>query len=138
MNDSPYQVLGDRVPRMLGRKRLFRKLLGHLLKETPDHVCVVGPTLFGKSVLLNHLGAHFKNEGDHYLTSVYWDLRRGTPRTDVEFRRRFVEQIKVALKPVRGDLAEDLDPEDEDPRGPLPGTSGTECAMSLSAEVFGS
>lgn len=103
------------VPRMLGRKRLFRKVLGHLLKDTPDHICVVGPTLFGKSVLLNHLGAHFKSEGGHYLTSVYWDLRHGTPGTDAEFRRRFVEQVKVALKPVRGDLAEDLDPEDEDP-----------------------
>lgn len=115
MNDGPYQVLGDGVPRMLGRKRLFRKLLGHLLKDTPDHVCVVGPTLFGKSVLLNHLGAHFKSEDDHYLTAVYWNLRHGTPGTDAEFRRRLVEQVKVALKPVRADLAEDLDPEDEDP-----------------------
>ncbi|MCY3704592.1 MAG: hypothetical protein OXH08_03695 [Gammaproteobacteria bacterium] len=115
MNDRPYQVLGDGVPRMLGRENLFRRLLGHLLKDTPDHVCVVGPTLFGKSVLLNHLGSHFKNQDDHYLTSVYWDLRHGTPRTDAEFRRRFVEQVKVALKSVRDDLAEDLDPEDEDP-----------------------
>lgn len=114
MNDSPYQVLGDRVPRMLGRKRIFCQLLGHLLKETPDHVCVVGPTLFGKSVLLNHLSAHFKSEGGHYLTSVYWDLRHGTPGTDAEFRRCLVEQVKVALKPVRADLVEDLDPDDED------------------------
>lgn len=114
MSGRPYQVLGDGVPRMLGRERLFRKLLGHLLKETPDHVCVVGPTLFGKSVLLNHLGAHFKSEADHYLTAVYWDLRHGTPGTDAEFRRRFVEQVRVALKPVRADLVEDLDPDDED------------------------
>lgn len=114
MSDGPYQVLGDHVPRMLGRERLFRKLLGHLLKETPDHVCVVGPTLFGKSVLLNHLGSHFKSEGDHYLTSLYWDLRHDTPETDAEFRRRFVEQVKFALKPVRADLVEDLDPDDED------------------------
>ncbi len=114
MNDSPYQVLGDRVPRMLGRVRLFRKLLSHLLKETPDHVCVVGPTLFGKSVLLNHLGSHFKSGSDHYVTSVYWDLRHDTPRTDAEFRRRLVERVKVALTPVRPDLAEDLGPDDED------------------------
>lgn len=113
MNDSPYQVLGDRIPRMLGRERLLRKLLGHLLKETPDHVCVVGPTLFGKSVLLNHLASHCEREGDHYLTSLYWDLRHQTPRTDAEFRQRFAEQVKVALKPVRADLAEYLDPEDE-------------------------
>ena len=115
MNDRPYQVLGDGVPRMLGRKRLFRKLLGHLLKDTPDHVCVVGPTLFGKSVLLNHLSSHLKSEDDHYLTSVYWDLRHGTPRTDAEFRERFAQRVRVALKPVRADLAEYLDPEDEDP-----------------------
>ena len=113
MSGGPYQVLGDSVPQMLGRERLYRKLLGHLLKETPDHVCVVGPTLFGKSVLLNHLGSHFKSGSNHYVTSVYWDLRHGTPRTDAEFRRRFAEEVKVAVKPVRADLAEYLDLEEE-------------------------
>ncbi len=59
MSASPYQVLGTGVPRMLGRERLFDRLCGHLTKRSPDHVSVVGPRLFGKSVLLNHLASHF-------------------------------------------------------------------------------
>ena len=87
MTDSPYQVLGTGIPRMLGREQLFERLCRHLTKATPDHMCVVGHTLFGKSVVLNHLAAHFKDSGDHYVTSIYWDLRHGTPTTDEEFRQ---------------------------------------------------
>ena len=113
MSDSPYQVLGVGIPPMLGRERLFTELCRHLTKPTPDHMCVVGPPLFGKSVLLNHLASHFKDAGDHYSTSLYWDLRHSTPMTDEEFRRRFAKRIKDALQSVQPDLAESLDPEDK-------------------------
>ena len=98
---------------MLGRERLLERLLRHLTKPTPDHMCVVGPPLFGKSVFLNHAAAYFKDAGDHYITSLYWDLRHSTPGTDDQFRRRFAERVREALQPVQPDLAEDLDPEDE-------------------------
>ena len=114
MSDNPYQVLGVGIPPMLGRERLFERLRRHLTKPTPDHMCVVGPPLFGKSVLLNHLADHFKDAGDHYVTSLYWDLRHRTPMTDEEFRRRFAERIKAALQSVQSDLAEYLDPEDSE------------------------
>ena len=113
MSNNPYRVLGVQVPVMLGRGRLFDELCRHLTKATPDHVCVVGPPLFGKSVLLNYLASHFKDAGDHYGTSLYWDLRHGTPGTDDEFRRRFAERVKGALQPVQPELAEYLELEDE-------------------------
>ena len=113
MSDSPYQVLGVGIPPMLGRERLFAELCRHLIKSTPDHMCVVGPPLFGKSVLLNHLASHFKDAGDHYVTSLYWDFRHGTPMTDDEFRQRFAERIKDALKPAQPELAEYLELEEE-------------------------
>ena len=113
MSDSPYQVLGVGIPPMLGRERLFAELCRHLTKSTPDHVCVVGPPLFGKSVLLNHLASHFKEAGDHYVTALYWDFRHGTPMTDDEFRQRFAERIKDALKPTQPELAEYLEFKEE-------------------------
>ncbi len=113
MSDNPYQVLGVGIPPMLGRERLFVELCRHLTKPTPDHMCVVGPPLFGKSVLLNHLASHFKDAGDHYVTSLYWDFRHGTPMTDEEFRQRFAERIKDTLQSVQPELAEYLELEEE-------------------------
>lgn len=113
MSDSPYHVLGVDIPVMLGREQLFGELCRHLTKATPDHVCVVGHPLSGKSVMLKHLATNFGASGDHYLTSMYWDLRHGTPATDEKFRRGLAEQIKGALAPVRPEIADWLDLEDE-------------------------
>ena len=112
MSDSPYQVLGVGIAPMLGREQLFGQLCRHLTKENPDHVCVVGPKKFGKTVLLNQLASHFKSPGEHYVTSLYWDLRHSTPRTDAEFRRRFARRVKGALEPVQPGLADWLEPDD--------------------------
>ena len=112
MSYSPYQASGVKISPMLGRERLFKELCSHLTKPTPDHMCVVGPPLFGKSVLLNHLASHF-NKGGRYVTSLYWDLGASTPRTDDEFRRRFAKKIKDALQSIQSELAECLELEDE-------------------------
>ena len=53
--NHPYQVMGTAVPRMLGRRQLVEQIERHVLKPSPDHVQVVGPRLFGKSVLLKAL-----------------------------------------------------------------------------------
>ena len=113
MNDNPYQVFGVGIPPMLGRDRLFEKLCRHLTKSTPDHMCVVGPPMFGKSVLLNHLAYHFNNNGDQFVTSVYWDLRHGTPETDEQFMRQFAQRIKNALQAVQPELGDYLSLGDE-------------------------
>ena len=113
MSDSPYRVLGVDVPPMFGRERLFVRLCRHLNKPTPDHVSVIGPAKFGKSVLLNHLAGHFRQPGQYFTTSLYWDLRHGTPATDDEFRRRFAEHIKRALQQVEPEYADFIELEDE-------------------------
>ncbi|MCY3968487.1 MAG: hypothetical protein OXG74_01020 [Acidobacteria bacterium] len=113
MSEDPYKVRGVEAPEMLGRQRLFDGLCRHLVKATPDHVCVVGPPQFGKSVLLNHLALQFKTPGEHYVTSLYLDLRHATPGTDDEFRLRFAEGIKDSLQVVRPECAEYLELEGE-------------------------
>ncbi len=101
----------EEAPARPGTERLFRRLCRHLTKATPDHVSVVGPPLIGKSILLKHLASHFP-EG-HFVGSLYWDLRYGTPATDAEFRSQFAERLRRAVKPTRPDLARDLEPADE-------------------------
>ena len=112
MSASPYRVLGVEVPSMLGRERLFDRLCRHLTKASPDHVSAIGPRLFGKSVVLKHLALHFPQ--DHFVGSVYWDLRYSTPRTNAEFRSQFARHVKDSLQPLRPDLAEYLEPDDEE------------------------
>ena len=121
MTANPYRVLGPSIPLMLGRGSLVRQIERHLLKPSPDHVSVVGPRHYGKSVLLRHLagayrlgptgyrvlppdkpaepaGTYRKGPGD-YLATVYIDLRHDTPGSDGAFRRRFAEEIRATFQP---------------------------------------
>jgi hypothetical protein len=108
----PYQVTRTgAIPEMLGRERLFDQLYRQLSKSTPDHVTLVGPRLFGKSVLLNHLAKHVRPGRDGYLTSVYWDLGHETPGTDQEFFGSFAGAVRAALLGRRDDLANEINPE---------------------------
>ena len=113
MTENPYQVLGATVPSMLGRAALVRRIEGHLLKPSPDHMSVVGPAHYGKSVLLRHLADRHREGSSKYLTTVHIDLRRDTPTSDGAFKRRLAEEIKAALQPHRPDLSELLAFEDE-------------------------
>ena len=106
--NHPYRVLTS-VPVMLGRTRLFEQLERHLLKLTPDHVQVVGPKLYGKTVLLSHLANKYRSGSSAYVASAYVDLRHSTPQTDGEFRQRLAEAIKAALAPVTPSAADFID-----------------------------
>ena len=110
---SPYRVLGPSVPPMLGRAALMRRIENHLLKPTPDHVSVVGPAHYGKSVLLKHLASAYGGGSSGYVAAAYVDLRHGTPTSDKDFMRRFAEEIKTVLQPVRPHLSDLIDLEDE-------------------------
>jgi hypothetical protein len=111
MTVRPYQVnKTGTTPAMLGRERLFEVLYRQLTKATPDHVTVVGPRLFGKTVLLHHLAQHVRPGHDGYLTSVYWDLGHGSPATDQEFYECLARLIKAALENVKEPLAAEIDP----------------------------
>ena len=113
VTENPYQVLGATVPSMLGRAALVERIEGHLLKPSPDHVSVVGPAHYGKSVLLRHLADAHREGSSKYLTTVHIDLRRDTPATDGAFKRRLAEEVRTALQPHRPDLSELLTFEDE-------------------------
>ena len=112
MTENPYRVLGLPVPPLLGRKALLRRIKRHLEKPSPDHVSVVGPAHYGKSVLLRHLAKEHPSESSGYLTTVHVDLRHGTPRSDGAFKQRLAEEIKKALQPYRLELSEWIDVED--------------------------
>lgn len=109
MATNPYQVLGPSVPQMLGRSTLRCQIDRHLRKETPDHVSVVGPSYYGKSVLLRHIADSYGTGAVGYVAASYIDLRRGVPASDCEFMRRFEEEVKAALWNVHPELAHDID-----------------------------
>ena len=114
MTTNPYQVFGASTPPMLGRASLVDRInQHHLLKPSPDHVSVVGPAHYGKSVLLRHLADTHRTGSSHYLTAAYIDLRHGTPESDGAFMRRFASEVKEALHSARPDLSELLDLDDE-------------------------
>ena len=113
MTTNPYRVFGPSLPPMLGRASLVQRIERHILKPSPDHISVVGPAHFGKSVLLSHLAATHRSESSHYSTTVHIDLRRSTPTSDRLFKRRFAEDLQAALRPLRPEIAEYLDLEDE-------------------------
>lgn len=111
MKTNPYQVLGPSVPSMLGRAALVQRLDRHLLKPSPDHVSIVGPAHYGKSVLLQHVAGVYRTESS-YVTAAYMDLRRRTPASDREFMQRFTEEVRAALAVVRAEIAEWIENDD--------------------------
>ena len=118
---NPYKILGPSIQPMLGRGSLVRQIERHLLKPSPDHVSVVGPKHYGKSVLLRHLAGTYllgptgyrvlppdepaelagtdRWGRSDYLATVYIDLQHDTPGSDGAFRRRFAEEIKATFQP---------------------------------------
>jgi hypothetical protein len=114
MSESPYTVLGADVATLLGRSGLTKQLHDRLTKPTPDHVTVVGPRHYGKSVLLKHIAHVFATSQPGYVTSAYWDLRHNTPTSHAAFLSRLAVVLKAALRDAgESGLVEDLVPTDD-------------------------
>ena len=113
MTTDHYQILGASVPPMLGRAALMKTIKDHLLKPSPDHISVVGPAYYGKSVLLWHLATSFHTGSGRYLTASQIDLRHDVPASDREFMHRFAIEIRTSLQGTRPQLAELIEPEEE-------------------------
>lgn len=113
---NPYQVLGPSVPAMLGREALLGEIDNHLLQPSPDHVSVVGPKHYGKSVLLWHVARSYGMGLGGYTAASYVDLRRSVPASDQEFMRRFATEIRTVLwaaqSPLADSIKDDADHED--------------------------
>lgn len=95
---NPYQLLGPVVPKMLGRQAILANIERHLSKPTPPHLQIVGPKLYGKSVLLTHLASKYRSGFGQYLTAAYVDLRHGTPRSDDDFKSRLFSSSMAESK----------------------------------------
>lgn len=98
---------------MLGRRTLIREIENHLQKPAPDHVSVIGPAHFGKSVLLRHLANAYRAESRGYLTAVHIDLRHDVPASDSDFMSRLAGEVKRALQTIDAQIAEIIDLEDD-------------------------
>lgn len=91
---NPYQSHGpDGVP-ILGRRSLMDRLKRHLLRESPLHVSLIGPTQIGKSVVLRALATTMRDAPDRFEAVVYWNLSHGTPNNDSEFFSQFHDHIR--------------------------------------------
>jgi len=129
MKKNPFQVLGPTVPPMLGRTELVERVCAHLDKERPDHVAVMGPALYGKSVLLQEVARIYAEGRPGYLGAAYFDLRRRTPQTDDELRERFAEKLAAAMEKTWPEGAELLRFDDVEIRERL-GLVGRELAKT--------
>ncbi len=112
---NPYQVQGATIPRMLGRETQLGQVVHRLSGVEPQHVSVVGPALYGKSVLLNHLARHFADPGDdgggesEYAGSLYLDLRVDAPCDDDDFRSILFGKLEGSWRGGVREAPPDLD-----------------------------
>jgi hypothetical protein len=65
---NPFQVLGTRVAKRIGRQKEWNRLLSLVER---NHLSVVGPKYVGKSVLLMSLAEHFQPGNGAFRTSLY-------------------------------------------------------------------
>lgn len=98
---NPYPLSGLTIPDLLDRTQLLKQICADLgSKATPDHVSVVGPNYFGKTVLLNKVAAHFQQVDSPYRIVCFWDLRHGTPTSNLEFQAEFARQLDAKLSKI--------------------------------------
>lgn len=110
---NPYSCTGTSIPTMFGRKKIFTKICEILSRTTPHHVSVIGPKLYGKTVLLSHLTKHLRsNEG--VFASVYIDLRHHTPQSDTEFRRVLADRLIDTFQSLNREYSDTLRESDDE------------------------
>jgi len=106
MRNNPFQVTSPPIATMRGRTREFKQLLGHLQKEIPNHVSVIGPRFIGKTVLLHALGSYFANGDKGFDACLYWDLRHGMPTSDDSFLSEFAARLRTPIGKINVDAAQ--------------------------------
>ena len=104
--ENPYRVLGPKIPNMLGRAELAERVQARLDQKEPEHVSVVGPAMFGKSVLLREIARRYATGHGGFVTSVYVDMRHGNPQSDDEARHLLAEAMQRSLEPIHPELSE--------------------------------
>jgi hypothetical protein len=90
---------------MIGRESLVSSIVRRLTKPTPDHVPIVGPKLYGKSVILHHL----KQVGtvvERFPIRVYWDIGHNVPQNNDHFLSTLASRLAEELTSHSEDLSE--------------------------------
>jgi hypothetical protein len=108
MSDALFQISGATVPRLVGRKSAMQRLTASLAKATPDHLQIVGPRFFGKTVLMHAVAEKIRSGDSRFKTVVLWDLAHNTPTTDDDFIRVLVQQISDQIASFNKDYADHL------------------------------
>lgn len=116
-----YELPGLHVPKLLGRSATLAGLVRDLAeKATPDHISVVAPRYFGKSVLINALAERFAAPESHYKVVINWDLRHNTPEDDLEFQISLAKALDNCLLEVGNESYHDyLQDTTGDPAGTI-------------------
>lgn len=104
---NPFNCSGTITPKMFGRRQLLRKILMMLDKPIPDHISIIGPKRYGKTVLLRHLHGCTDWAGK-YVAIAFIDLRHESPQTDSEFRSYLANCLRDTLNPVEPTYSEML------------------------------
>lgn len=111
---NPFKPAGTAVAQNFGRSDLIEKIKRGIVKDPPDLISLVGPKLFGKSVLLHHLASIFNNDQiKGYACATVITLERRRPKSDIEFLQLLSKSVCDALLPVIPDMAEILTESDE-------------------------
>lgn len=97
MPERPFQIFGDSIPRMIGRRAVMDRLLRGLAKPVPDHMQIVGPRSAGKTVLVNELVKEIRLEGSSYGGAVRWNLGHQPPGDDQAFLAGLRDHTASAL-----------------------------------------
>lgn len=93
-----YVLPSLQIAKLLGRRTVVDGLLRDLVqKETPDHISMVAPRYFGKTVLMNALAERFSAADSHYQVVINWDLRHDTPEDDRSFQVGLAKRLDKCL-----------------------------------------
>jgi hypothetical protein len=106
MAGNPFHVLGTKVAKRIGRQKEWNRLLSLVER---NHLSVVGPKYVGKSVLLMALAEHFQPGNGTFRTSLYWDLRHGTPEVDLDFFSQFASRLVAPVRAINPEYATELE-----------------------------
>jgi hypothetical protein len=105
---SLFPLCSPQIPPMIGRARIFKRMVDDLTKQTPQSLSLVGPRFFGKSVVVSAL-AKAPQIAEKYLCVVEWDLGHQIPQSDEEFIAAMRKKLSSALAGKNDLISEHLD-----------------------------
>lgn len=85
---------------MFGRQSDFKKILGKLERQTPEHTSVIGAKFIGKTVFLNAVVKHLESNSSTFTACIYWDISRYTPTDDADFFKKLAGNLSNLIDQI--------------------------------------